>query len=80
LNPQAPWLEQFFLFCLFSVVLGFELRAYTLSHSTSPFFVMAFFLREGLLNYLLRLASNLNPPDLCILSSKDYRYEPWCLL
>jgi hypothetical protein len=25
------------------VVLGFELRAYTLSHSTSPFFVMGFF-------------------------------------
>jgi hypothetical protein len=24
-------------------VLGFELRAYTLSHSTSPFFVMGFF-------------------------------------
>jgi hypothetical protein len=24
------------------VVLGFELRAYTLSHSTSPFFVMSF--------------------------------------
>jgi hypothetical protein len=25
------------------VALGFELRAYTLSHSTSPFFVMGFF-------------------------------------
>jgi hypothetical protein len=24
-------------------VLGFQLRAYTLSHSTSPFFVMVFF-------------------------------------
>jgi hypothetical protein len=24
-------------------VLGFEVRAYTLSHSTSPFFVMEFF-------------------------------------
>jgi hypothetical protein len=24
-------------------VLGLELRAYTLSHSTSPFFVMGFF-------------------------------------
>jgi hypothetical protein len=34
-----------FLFYLFTyfVVLGFELRAYTLSHSTSPFFVMGFF-------------------------------------
>jgi hypothetical protein len=27
----------------FFLVLGFELRAYTLSHSTSPFFVMDFF-------------------------------------
>jgi hypothetical protein len=25
------------------VILGFELRAYTLSHSTSPIFVMGFF-------------------------------------
>jgi hypothetical protein len=32
----------FVLFC-FLVVLGFELRAYTLIHSTSPFFVMVFF-------------------------------------
>jgi hypothetical protein len=29
----------------FCVILGFELRAYTLSHSTSPFFVKGFFLR-----------------------------------
>jgi hypothetical protein len=28
---------------LFLVALGFELRAYTLSHSTSPFFVMGVF-------------------------------------
>jgi hypothetical protein len=27
----------------FLVVLGFELRAYTLSHSTSPFFLKGFF-------------------------------------
>jgi hypothetical protein len=27
----------------FSVVLGLELKAYTSSHSTSPFFVMGFF-------------------------------------
>jgi hypothetical protein len=31
--------------CLFFAVLGFELRTYTLSHSTSPFFVMEFFSR-----------------------------------
>jgi hypothetical protein len=29
--------------CLFFVVLGFELRAYTLNHSTTPFFIMGFF-------------------------------------
>jgi hypothetical protein len=28
--------------CFFFLVLGFELRAYTLSHSTSPFFVKGF--------------------------------------
>jgi hypothetical protein len=29
--------------CSFLAVLGFELKAYTLSHSTSPFFVKDFF-------------------------------------
>jgi hypothetical protein len=28
---------------MYFAVLGFELRAYTSSHSTSPFFVMGFF-------------------------------------
>jgi hypothetical protein len=32
-----------FFWGFFLVVLGFELRAYTLSHSTSPVFVMGFF-------------------------------------
>jgi hypothetical protein len=32
-----------FLFFSFFAILGFELRAFTLSHSTSPFFVMNFF-------------------------------------
>jgi hypothetical protein len=32
-----------FLFFIYFVVLGSELSAYTLSHSTSPFFVMGFF-------------------------------------
>jgi hypothetical protein len=31
------------LIFFFFAVLGFELRAYTLSHCTSPFFVMVFF-------------------------------------
>jgi hypothetical protein len=52
---------------LFFAVLGFELRAFTLSHSASPFLCWVF-LRYGLENYLPRLALNHNP-DLCLLSS-----------
>jgi hypothetical protein len=33
----------------------------------------------GLINFLPRLAENLDPPDLCLLSSWDYRHEPLCL-
>jgi hypothetical protein len=58
----------------FFLVLGLELRAYTLSYSTSPFLVI--FLRYSLENYLPWLASNHNPPDLCLLSSEDGRNEP----
>jgi hypothetical protein len=43
---------QFSFLFFFFVVLGFELRAYTLSHPTSP------------VDYLLGLASNQDPPDL----------------
>jgi hypothetical protein len=56
-------------------VLGLELRAFTLSHSTSPTFVKGFS-RQGLVNYLPGLALNHDPPDLCVLSSWDYRREP----
>jgi hypothetical protein len=52
----------------FFPVLGLELRTFTLSHSTSPIFVKGFS-RLGLVNYLPGLASNLDPPDLCLLSS-----------
>jgi hypothetical protein len=34
------------------------------------------FSRYGLENFLPGLASNGNPPDLCVLGSWDYRYEP----
>jgi hypothetical protein len=47
LNMMAKvMLSKYFIeyFILFAV-LGFELRAYTLSHSTSPFFCDAFFSR-----------------------------------
>jgi hypothetical protein len=52
---------------LFFVVLGLELRAFTLSHSTSP--IVGGGYKQGLTNYLPRLVSNHNPPDLCLLSS-----------
>jgi hypothetical protein len=35
-TPKITFFLSFFFF--FIVILGFELRAYTLSHSTSPFF------------------------------------------
>jgi hypothetical protein len=34
----------------------------------------------GLINILLRLASNCDPPGLSLLSSWNYRHEPWCWL
>jgi hypothetical protein len=55
-------------FFYFFAVLGLELRAYTLSHSTSPF-LWRFFSKEGLLNYLPGWALNNDPSDLCLLSS-----------
>jgi hypothetical protein len=40
-----------------------------------PFFVMGFFEMGGLSNYLLGLALNCDLPDLCLLSSWDYKCE-----
>jgi hypothetical protein len=62
----SSYVSKFYLFIYlyFFVVLGFELRAYTLSQPTTPFFVI-----EDLTNYLLGLALNSNPSDLCLLSS-----------
>jgi hypothetical protein len=37
---------------------------------------MGFFRNYFLVNYLPGLASNFDPPDLCLLSSYDYRHEP----
>jgi hypothetical protein len=53
-------------FCV-CMVLELELRAYTTSHSTSPSGVRYF--QDRVLNYLPRLASNHDPPDLCLLGS-----------
>jgi hypothetical protein len=52
-GQAADFFERLFFFS----VLGFKLRAYTLSHATRPF------LREGPMNYLPWLASNCDPPD-----------------
>jgi hypothetical protein len=42
--PQQSKLNCIYLlFIYLFMVLGFELRTYTLSHCTSPFFVMGFF-------------------------------------
>jgi hypothetical protein len=45
-----------------------------LSHYAVPFLYWVF-LRYGLLSYLPRLTLNRDPPDLCLLSSLDYRCE-----
>jgi hypothetical protein len=42
-HSTSPFVFTFPFFFFFFVVLGFELRVYTLSHSTSLFFVMGFF-------------------------------------
>jgi hypothetical protein len=52
----------------FFVVLGFELRVFTSSHSTSPIFVKGFS-RQGLPNYLPGMTLNQDPPDFCLLSN-----------
>jgi hypothetical protein len=39
-----------------------------------PFFVMDFF-EIGSLELFPRLASNHDPPDLCLLSSQDYKHK-----
>jgi hypothetical protein len=59
-----------FQWCIqdFFSILGLELRAYTLDHSTSPFLWKVFQDRVSQ-NYLPRLTSHLNPLDLCFLSS-----------
>jgi hypothetical protein len=66
----------FIFIYLFLTVLGFELRAlalarqafYHLSHSTSPF-LWGFFQGRVSRTICPKLALNLNPSDLCLLSS-----------
>jgi hypothetical protein len=54
--------------CFFFVVLGLELKASTLSYSTSPF-CDKYFWDKFSWTTLPGLASNHDPPDLCLLSS-----------
>jgi hypothetical protein len=71
MSHQCPAQAMFLKICLFIylfAVLRFELRASTLSHSTSPFFVMGFF-KIGSHKLFAQLASNYDPPDLCLLSN-----------
>jgi hypothetical protein len=55
-------------------VLEFELRAFTSSHSTSPF--CEGFFKIGSHKLFAQQGLNLYAPDLCLLSSWDYRREP----
>jgi hypothetical protein len=50
----------------FFAVLGFELKAYTLSHSTNIFWVIFFLFEIGTCKLFARLNWRCNPPDLCL--------------
>jgi hypothetical protein len=54
-------------FSIFFAVLGLELRAFTLSHSTSPIFVRDFFFEVASHKLFARVSRD--PPDLCLLCS-----------
>jgi hypothetical protein len=58
----------------FFVVLRFELKAYTMNHSTSSFCQDGFF-KIGFLELFAKLSSSLDPPNLRFLSSWDYRHD-----
>jgi hypothetical protein len=72
----------------FLIVLGFKLRAScllgrdyttwgTTQHPSTPSFkCMSEILEIGSCS-LVKLALNCDPPDFCLLSSKDYRYKLW---
>jgi hypothetical protein len=49
------------------VLLGFELRAFNLGHSTNPIFVMDFLRDKVSKNYLTGLVSNWDTSDLCLI-------------
>jgi hypothetical protein len=59
----------------FFSVLRLDLRAYTLTHSTSPIFVKGFS-EIGSYELFAQAGLKRDPPVLCLLSGKDYRHEP----
>jgi hypothetical protein len=52
-----------------------EQLLYRLSHTSIPF-SFGYFGDGGLTNCLLGLTSNLNPPELSLPNTQDYRHEP----
>jgi hypothetical protein len=79
LLPQWPQTADLTL-VFFFLVLELELRAFTLSHSTSPFFCDFFFFFEiGSLKLFAWSGFEPHLPDPCLLSSKGYRREPLAL-
>jgi hypothetical protein len=75
---SCPWVHSFILF--FFAVLGLELRPYTLSHSTKPFFLWWVFLIKGLANCLPGLTSNYSPSSSLpteLLGLQDWASGSW---
>jgi hypothetical protein len=58
--------------------MGFLQSRNSTTQATCPVPCDGFF-KIGPVNYLPRLASNLDTPDLCLLSIYDYRHEPLAL-
>jgi hypothetical protein len=78
--PQGSFVVVLFI-CFSGIAVwtqGFTLAKqvlYFLNYTSSPFY-SGYFRDGGLMNYLPGLALNLDPPDLSLPSSKDYRSEP----
>jgi hypothetical protein len=63
-NPFPPKRNKYFF-----AVLGLELKAFTLSHSTSPIFCDRGFFEIESHELFAWAGFNPHPPDLCLLSS-----------
>jgi hypothetical protein len=69
-------LHRIFIFFWWERVLEYEPRAYTLSHSTSPFFVLGFF-KIGSRKLFAGLVLNYDTPDLCLLRLQELGLQAW---